>query len=50
MGPLKQDFLEIYLITFSGVRNFGKEISYEGHLFFEKFLNLMEISKIPKKT
>ena len=29
---------------------FRKEINYEGHLFFEKFLNLMEISKMPKKT
>ena len=29
---------------------FQKEISCEGHLFFEKFLNLMQISKMPKKN
>ena len=28
---------------------FQKEISYEGHLFFENVLNLMQISKMQKK-
>ena len=28
---------------------FRKEISYEGHLFFENVLNLMQISKMQEK-
>ena len=28
---------------------FWKEISYEGHLFFENILNLMQISKMQEK-
>ena len=46
---MKRDLLDIDLGTFSGVRNFGIEISYEGHPFFENVGNLMQISKMQEK-
>ena len=49
MGPLKRDFLDIYLAMFSGVRNFEKKSAMRVMFFFENFLNLMQISKMEKK-
>ena len=31
-------------------QSFGKYIGYEGHLFFENVLNLMQISKMQRKS
>ena len=36
-GPLKQDFLDIYLTTFSGVRNFGKKSAMRVIFFLKMF-------------
>ena len=36
-GPLKHDFLDIYLTTFSGVRNFGKKSAMSVIVFLKMF-------------
>ena len=36
-GPLKRDFLDIYLTTFFGVRSFGKKISSQVIFFLKMF-------------
>ena len=45
---MKRDLLDIYLGTFSGVRNFGKKSAMR-HPFFENVGNLMQISKMQEK-
>ena len=46
---MKRDLLDIYLGTFSGVRNFGKKSAMRAYLFFENVLNFMQISKMQEK-
>ena len=47
-GGLKREFIDIYLIMFFGVRNFGNK-SAMTVIFFLFFLNVIYLSKIFKK-
>ena len=50
-GPLKRDFLDVYLTTFFGVSKSKKKkkINYVGHLFLKNVQNWSLISKMQKK-
>ena len=52
-GPLKRDFLKIYLTTFFGIRNFRRRSAMDGRLFFLKcskfFLNFENAEENSKK-
>ena len=48
-GPLKLDFLDIYLTTLLGVRNFGNTSAVRIIFFFENIQNLIYISKMQEE-
>ena len=48
-GPLKWDFLSIYLTTFLGVRNFGNTSAVRVIFLFENIQNLIDISKMQEE-
>ena len=48
-GPLKLDFLDIYLKTFLAIRNFGNTSAMRVIVLFQSVQNFMYISKMQKK-
>ena len=48
-GPLKLDFLDIYLTTLLGVRNFGNTSAVRIIFLFENIQNLIYISKMQEE-
>ena len=48
-GPLKCDFLDIYLTTFFGIRNFGKTLAMKVIFFVKVRQILLKFKKCRKK-
>ena len=48
--PLKRHFTEFYLLTFFGGSNLGTTSAMRVIFFFENVQNLMEISKMQRKS
>ena len=46
---MEGDFLEIWLTTFYGVRNFGKTSAIRMILFFQNIQDLIKISKVEEQ-
>ena len=48
-GSYERDFLDIYLITFFGVRNCGNTSAMRVMFFFKKCSNIIHISEIQRE-